>query len=204
MRAEREFRLGVSVLQGLAVLWEYWGNFGVTSPCRQTSSHQFSLCFHLPTVPFLSNHTGWAVLVWAGSWWILCLCLSDHPDTWPLAWWSVRATIWALFREENHRKRKGRKGRKLSPCGGGKQSKPNLTLLHYLVMWFHRSLNKARRSGRFECSLLLNISSFVLSGLGWPPSICSCWLYLPSSDTSKCFIKLALPVSVGWKKLHRV
>lgn len=99
----------------------------------------------------------------------LCWCGQDPGESsvtiltcglWP----DGQCLVWALLREENLRKEKGRKGRKLSLCGRGKQSKsPTCDL----VMGFHRSLSGVGRSGRFECCLLLNISSFVLSGLGW-------------------------------------
>jgi len=74
------------------------------------------------------------MLVEAGSWGTLGLGPIDHLDMWPFAclWvgW-VSATVLSLFREENARKGKGKKGRNLSPRGGGKQSKTNLS--HYRI-----------------------------------------------------------------------
>lgn len=159
-------------------VWERGGTFGASSPRRQDllCSHPPRLSCHHPTLPFLPHRPGRDVLLEAGSWASISLCLLGHVDVWPfarLAGGGVTATLLALFGEEGVRKAKGAKGRKMVSLWRRKtKQNKSLTLLYYSAIRFNSSLNKITKSERFW--MLLLKASLHLFCQGWAPTICSC------------------------------
>lgn len=101
-----------------------------TRPLVSPPASSFLPPFHCPffiKLPVVVEKDPGKSCAW-GSLTILTWCLILS-----LEW--VTATTLASFREERVRKGTWKKERKLSPCGGGKQSKTNLS--HYCIPWWY-------------------------------------------------------------------